>query len=563
MSNLRDKLKQRLDFIFKKEYPADLPDHILNEVEATKNTIHKHPEKWTQKDTVLITYGDSITDNGNKSLEVLNEFMEKYLGGKITFVHILPFFPFSSDDGFSVIDYKQVNSDLGDWKDVHKISSNYKLMFDLVINHISQESEWFKNYIQGKDPGKSYFIEVDPKEDLSLVVRPRSLPLLTPVETSDGLKHVWTTFSADQIDLNFKDPQLLTEMIFVFLYYLRNGASMIRLDAIAFLWKEIGTNCLHLPETHEFVKLLRDISDEIGKSVILLTETNVPNKENLSYFGNGDEAHMVYQFSLPPLLVNSLYTEDSEYLTKWAMSIPDLPEDNTFFNFTASHDGIGVRPLEGLVPVEDFNKLINGLKNFGAKISTKRNSDGTDSPYEVNVTYYDAMKGIHSGIDNFQNERFICSQTIMMTMKGVPAFYIHSLLGTHNDLEGVAHTGMNRSINRKKWNKNELFDLLDSETDHKFIFQELSRLIEIRQLNESFHPNCNQKIVHVNNSLFCLIRNNDLLISISNITSTTKSVDCSAISFKHKEYIDIISGVKFTVNGSIELKPYQTVWLTA
>jgi sucrose phosphorylase len=561
MSNLRNKLKQRLDFIFKDEYPADLPDRIIKEVETTKKNFHAHEEKWSQKDIVLITYGDSIKDNGSKSLEVLNEFLEKYIGQIITFVHILPFFPYSSDDGFSVIDYKQVNPDLGDWGDVRKISSNYKLMFDLVINHISQESEWFRNFIHGKDPGKSYFIETDPNEDLSLVVRPRSLPLLTPVETTEGLKHVWSTFSADQIDLNFEEPELLAEMIYVFLHYLRNGASMIRLDAIAFLWKEIGTNCLHLPETHEFVKLLRDISDEIGRSVILLTETNVPNKENLSYFGNGDEAHMVYQFSLPPLLVNTLYTENSEYLTKWAMTIPELPENNTFFNFTASHDGIGVRPLEGLLPPEDFNRLIAGLKDLGAKISTKRNSDGTDSPYEVNVTYYDAMAGIHSGVDRLQNERFICSQTIMMAMKGVPAFYIHSLLGTHNDMEGIIQTGMNRSINRKKWDKSELFNLLNTETDHKFIFQELKKLIQIRQSNKSFHPNCEQKIVHLNNFLFCLTRDNDKLISISNITSSDIVAECTDKPFRNEEYIDIISGEKYMVSGGIKLKPYQTVWL--
>lgn len=562
MSNLRTKVKQRLDFIFHGNYPSDLPDKIISEVKATKKIVRGNDPKWTHKDIVLITYGDSITDEKRKPLEVLNEFLDKYLKQKITFVHILPFFPYSSDDGFSVIDYRQVNPELGEWADIQKLSVNYKLMFDLVINHISQKSEWFKNFIEAKEPEKNYFIETNPKSDLSKVVRPRSLPLLTPVNTKQGLKHVWTTFSADQIDLNFKNPLLLAEMVHIFLYYLQHGAHMIRLDAIAFLWKEIGTNCLHMPQTHEFVKLLRDVTDEIGQSFILLTETNVPNKENLSYFGNDDEAHMVYQFSLPPLLINTLYTESSEHLTKWASAIPDLPANNTFFNFTASHDGIGVRPLEGLVPQEDFNHLINGLKELGAMVSTKRNSDGSDSPYEVNVTYYDALIGIHSGIDNLQKERFICSQTIMMTMKGVPAFYIHSLLGTHNDLEGVKRTGMNRSINRKKWKRSDLLNLLNSETDHRFIFQKLSQLIEVRQSNDSFHPNCSQKIITAGSSFFCLIRNTDKLYSITNITSTSKNFNCDSIPFNQKEYIDIISGQKFDVTENIILNPYQTVWLT-
>jgi sucrose phosphorylase len=270
---------------------------------------------------------------------------------------------------------------------------------------------------------------------------------------------------------------------------------------------------------------------------------------------------MVYQFSLPPLLLNTLFTGNSKYLTQWAMTIPDMPADNTFFNFTASHDGIGVRPLEGLVAKEDFNRLIDGIKSFGAKINTKRNSDGTDSPYEINVTYYDAMKGIHSGLDNLQTERFICSQAIMMTLKGVPAFYIHSLLGTHNDLDGVKQTGMNRSINRKKWNKNELFRLLNSDTEYKNIFQTLCNLIEIRKSNNSFHPNCDQRIIDAGNSLFCIARNNYNLISVSNITSSEKEVDISLFPFKYKEYTDIILKVKMKVAKPLILRPYQTVWL--
>jgi sucrose phosphorylase len=561
MSSLPNQIKKRLDFIYKGDYSSDVIDRIVKEVELTKDAIHRTDEKWTERDSVLITYGDSIKDGKRNPLKVLNEFLDNYLGKSISYVHILPFFPYSSDDGFSVIDYNQVNPELGDWSDIKDLTANYKLMFDLVINHISQESEWFRNYLNGIEPGKSYFIEADPNSDLSKVVRPRSLPLLTQVETTEGLKHVWTTFSADQIDLNFKNPLLLEEMIKIFLLYLRKGANMIRLDAIAFLWKEIGTSCLHLPETHEFVKLLRDIVDVINPSLILLTETNVPNKENLSYFGNNDEAHMVYQFSLPPLLINTLYTEKSDYLTKWAMTIPELPSENTFFNFTASHDGIGVRPLEGLVPPEEIGFLIDGLKEAGALVSTKRNSDGTDSPYEINVTYFDALKAIHNGMDNLQNERFICSQTIMMTMKGVPAFYIHSLLGTHNDFDGVKQTGMNRSINRKKWLRDELFGLLDSDTGHRFIFQRLSKLINTRKAQGSFHPNCNQKVINLGSSFFCITRNNNELISISNITASEKFVNHSEIPFEHKFYKDIIGSVDVNVSQPIPLVPYQTIWL--
>lgn len=560
---LREKLKKRLKFIYKEKYSDEITDRILLSVGRTNEFIKKNETRWDEKDIVLITYGDSIVDNQNKPLSLLLQFLDMYLKDSITFVHVLPFFPYSSDDGFSVIDYSVVDPNLGDWDDIQKIAGKYKLMFDLVVNHISSESSWFRNYLKGIAPEKDYFIEVNQNEDLSQVVRPRSLPLLTEVDTAHGKKFVWTTFSADQIDLNFKDPGLLTEMIDIFLFYLKKGASMIRLDAIAFLWKEIGTGCLHLPETHEFVKLLRDITDFLSPSLIILTETNVPNKENLSYFGNHDEAHMVYQFSLPPLLLNTLFTENSGFLTSWAKTIPELSDDNTFFNFTASHDGIGVRPLEGLIPRHDFELLIEGLKRSGARISTKRNSDGTDSPYEINVTYYDAMKETLKGVDQWQNERFICSQAIMMAMKGVPAFYIHSLLGTHNCEDGVAKTGINRTINRKKWQQAELYGLLQTETGHQFILKSLKGLIDIRKSCPAFHPACSQEIHDLGPSFFCIVRDKGELISVSNISSGEQELYLSQILTSGITYTDLISGKTFPDNGdlTIWLAPYQTIWL--
>ncbi|MDC0584222.1 sugar phosphorylase [Bacteroidales bacterium] len=562
-ASFKEKIESRLKFVYKDEYNPQTLEKLLLLLKSFNDQETSKVEKWNEQDSILITYGDSILPKDDKtSLQTLTGFLNEKLKGLISTVHILPFFPYSSDDGFSVIDFKQVNPDLGDWSDVKTLTESFDLMVDLVVNHISQKSEWYQQYLKGEEPGKNYFIEASPATDLSNVVRPRSLPLLTPANTPNGEKHVWTTFSADQIDLNFANQDLLVEMIDILLLYLNNNARIIRLDAIAFLWKEIGTTCLHLRETHEVVKLMRDVLEYIEPKIVVLTETNVPNKENLSYFGNHDEAHMVYQFSLPPLLLYAMYFGDSTFLTKWALSLPKLQSDETFFNFTASHDGVGVRPLEGLVPNDGLMKLVEGMRNNGGFVNTKANKDGSHSPYELNITYFDACSSSETGETSFQKKRFLSTQTIMMGMKGVPAFYIHSLLATPNYHEGVKETGMNRTINRRKYNISEIDAVFENnESLQQAIFNELVRRIKIRKEHKAFHPNADQKILDINQSLFVFARggNDEMIICVSNVTEKEISVALNDLGVTKNDMTDLISGD--AIDEKIVLSPYQTVWL--
>lgn len=559
----RIKIEQRLKKIYGYLPGNEIFKDLLNTVKFTKTRLKPSlAEKWNEKDIVLITYGDSIKSNNELPLVTLKNFLDTHLKDQVTYLHILPFFPYSSDDGFSVIDYLEVNPELGTWTEIEELNLNFKLMTDLVINHISQHSKWFQNYLKGEDPGKDYFIEVDPETDLSMVVRPRSLPLLTKVKAANGYKYVWTTFSADQIDLNFSNPKVLVEMIRVFLFYVEKGARIIRLDAIAFLWKKISTNCLHLPETHEVVKLMRDIVEYVDNTIVLLTETNVPNKENLSYFGAGDEANMVYQFSLPPLLLHGLFMGSTSYITRWASELPQLPDNCTFFNFTASHDGIGVRPLEGLIPILELSELVDGMKSFGGLISTKRNVDGSNTPYELNITYYDALTDTKSGKDSLQDKRFLCSQIVMLSMKGVPAIYIHSLLATKNYTEGVKETGMNRTINRRKWDYDVLSGLLEDNTSyHSAIFNELRRIIKIRKKIQAFHPNTHQQILIVADEVFAFIRGHKVLV-IANFTNKEVTIRKEQIKQLKENHNDLLSQKIVSLNhSSLNLEPYQVVWL--
>lgn len=555
---LTKKIENRLHLIYKENYTPKTTKDLFK-------VLSKYPrfsgskEKWNENDVVLITYADNIKKEGEIPLQTLKFFLDRNLKEQLTIVHLLPFFPFSSDDGFSVIDFSKVNPDLGNWDDIESLNQNYDLMADLVINHASSKSEWFQNFLQQKGKGKDYFITKKPETDLSQVTRPRNTPLLTTYETAKGTKHVWTTFSADQVDLDFSNPNLLVEMMDILLDYISKGTRIIRLDAIAFLWKEVGTNCLHLAETHQVVKLMRDVAEYINPSVVILTETNVPNKENLSYFGESDEAHMVYQFSLPPLLLHALHTGNPIYLNTWAKSLPQLSNDKTFFNFTASHDGIGIRPLEGLLPDNEKSQLVDNMKKFGGFVNYKSNPDGSTSPYELNITYFDALKGTKQGEDKFQVERFLASQIVMMSFAGVPAFYIHSLTATPNYLEGVAKTKHNRTINRRKWQLQELNKILSSETPQKQVFSSLQKLISIRKKQEAFHPNAKQEILNLGERLFGLLRTSDegrRIVVIANITAHNKTVTLPP---KYKDYnFDLISN---KIVGHLELSPYQCLWL--
>jgi len=535
--NIHSEIRARLERLYSAKEAEDCwntLEPLLAEAAATESPA----EYWNEKDAFLITYGDSIKEEGAFPLESLTRFVRERLEDAVSLVHILPFFPYTSDDGFSIADYEKVRPDLGDWSHVTALAESHDLMFDLVLNHCSASHEWFQQFLRAEEPGKEFFHAVDPSLDLSETVRPRTHPLLTPYETAEGLRHVWTTFSADQVDLNFSNPDVLIAFLKVMMMYAARGSRMIRLDAIAFLWKEIGTSSLHLPQTHEVVKLMRDVLEVVAPQVVLLTETNVPHEENISYFGQGDEARMVYQFPLPPLLMISLRNGDATPLITWATNLEPPPEGCTFFNFTASHDGIGVRPLEGLVPQEEVNALAEELKAEGGRVNERSHPDGSTTPYELNVTYFSAMRKAGEPKE-IQRKRFLLSQTIPMCLQGIPAFYLHSFTATENDQEGVARTGQNRSINRKQWEKAELDALLaDPDSDSSVILHELKKRLELRQTLSEFHPDVPQHILESDPRIFAVQRGQ--VASLHNV-----SLDTVTVPLTHRDRLFADPGVTF------------------
>ena len=526
----------------------------------------------SQRDSILITYGDQVRSSGEKPLQTLKKFCDTYLNGTVSGIHILPFYPWTSDDGFSVVDYRQINPALGDWDDVSAMQ-NFRLMFDAVINHISAQSEWFQKFLQDDPRYREYFITVEAEPNFSLVVRPRALPLLTSFQTPSGEKKVWTTFSADQIDLNFKNPEVLLEILDILLLYVERGADFIRLDAIAYLWKEIGTTCIHCPETHHIIQFLRAALNEVAPHVYLITETNVPHVDNISYFGDGtNEAQLVYNFALPPLTLHAFHTGDARILSEWARTLTLPSDQTTFFNFLASHDGIGLNPARGILTDEAINLLVNKALEHGGLISYKHNANGTQSPYEMNINYFDALSNpvllpspgtaagaIQESLD-LQVDRFIAAQAIMLSLVGVPGIYFHSLFGSRGWLEGVKQTGRHRTINREKLQLNELMNqLADENSLRSKVFTRYNQLWKVRSSNSAFHPHGRQAILDLHPSVFAIERispdEKSRVVCLHNVSQ--QAVSCST---NYESAQDLVSGQAVQISN-VRLEPYQVCWL--
>lgn len=552
-------IEKKLKFIYGKEYKESFLNDLKKLINNWEEEKFQEASPVSEKNIYLITYGDSIYEEGKPTLETLNKFLKKEVKNAITDVHLLPMFTYTSDDGFSVVDYMEIDKTLGNWEDIKEFSKDYRLMFDFVANHISKSSSWFKGYINDEEKYKQFFIEEDKNFDTSKVVRPRTSPLFHKYESKQKEKTAWTTFSEDQVDINFKNFLVITEMTNVLLKYAQNGATSIRLDAIGFLWKESGTPCIHLPQTHSIIEIWRLLLDYFKVNTQIITETNVPHKENISYLGNGiNEAHMVYQFALPPLVLYTLTTHNSLKLTNWAKTIDKISDNATFFNFLSSHDGIGMRPTEGILTDEDRELLVNKTLENGGRVSYKNNVDGTKSVYELNINYNDALMNKGED-DNLKTEvdKILASQGILLSCIGVPAIYYHSLLGSKNYYKGVEESGINRRINREKLQYDKICEDLHSDERRSLIFNGLKNLIELRKNESVFSPYANQRVIDLGEKIFALERTNhktkEKITFILNVDSKPIEVDTRL------DGIDIITNQK--VCGKINLEAYKFLWI--
>lgn len=572
--SLNDQISTLLNRIYPAEDVAGLTDAVIGAFwpGGKPRQTPRAPSHalWSPEDAVLITYGNSLLDGSHKPLDLLHDFLLDRMQGVVNSVHILPFFPYTSDDGFAVTDFRKVDPALGDWPDIARIGSGFYLMSDLVLNHVSSQSAWFNAYRQGQAPHDAFFFEARPGDDLGAVVRPRTTPLLQQVETSRGPRHVWCTFSHDQIDLNYANPEVLLEILRIVRFHVDQGVRILRLDAVAFLWKEVGTPSIHMPQTHAIIQLLRLLADYAEETVILLTETNVPKAENLSYFGQSNEAHAIYNFPLPPLILHAMLSGSARYLRGWQAAMPPAPPGCTYLNFSASHDGIGMRPVEGLLPEAEIDRVIETVKSIGGLVSMRTSREGGEQVYEINCGFYPAMaKSFDGAGDDLHFDRFLASQTIVMSLEGVPAFYIHSVLATENDHEGVVRRGMNRAINRHRWHYPDLIARLDDpETPQARALTAISDRLRRRARQPAFHPNATQFTLSLDDRVFGVWRQShdrrQSIFALHNVSADTVDLPRDALNLiADEDWFDLLTDEALAAGSdSVTLAPYQCRWIT-
>ena len=564
------KIRSVLENIYKLILPKKDINYFKDEIiQIIKNFNKKNPKKKiiiSEKTSLIICYGDAVYSNEKSSIKVFQSFFQKNLKKYFDTIHFLPFYPSSSDSGFAVKDHYKIEKRIGNWSDLKRISKYNNIMADIVINHSSARGLWFKNFLKRKKPGKDYFLTVNSKFNTSKVVRPRDHKLLKKIKIFDKSDYLWRTFSPDQIDLNFKNPSVLLRFIKIMIHLINNGITIFRLDAIAYLWKENGTKCINLRQTHEIIKLLRIISNYLNVETVIITETNLPEKENLSYFGNNDEANWIYNFSLPPLLIHALLFENNSYLNKWSKNLPVTKLGNNYLNFIASHDGIGIRPTEGILNNKSLNNFLKRLKKNGSKFSYRKVHNKSKKVYEANITVFDALKkSDYDPKGKFFLERYVAAHAIMISFEGIPAIYFNSLFGKSNDEAKYIITGNNRDVNRYKWNyKNITRKLSDNKTKQSIFYSNITNLLSIRRKQKAFHPNGKRHNINLGSKLFSFKRvsvdKKQSIICITNLSSKNQTARLKKELLNYRDLLNLKT--KFKDKNLLTLKPFQTVWLS-
>ena len=436
--------------------------------------------KKLENKVMLITYADSMGNN----LKDLRNILDHYFKNAVCGIHILPFFPSSGDRGFAPMDYTIVDKTFGDWADVEKLSENYYLMFDYMINHISAKSGYYQDFLEKKDESeyndlfiryKDFWENGEPTEkEVDAIYKRKPRAPYVDANFSDGTSEkVWCTFDEEQIDINCKSKSAKKFIRNNLETLCNHGAAMIRLDAFAYATKKAGSSCFFIePDVWEFLKESEDIVKPYG--VKLLPEIHEHYSMQLKI---AEHDFYVYDFALPMLLINALYYGRTKYLENWLTICPRKQ-----FTTLDTHDGIGVVDVKDLLPDEEIVKTKNDIFKYGANVKKIYNTAAYNNLdiYQVNCTFYSAI-----GDDD---NAYLLARAVQFFAPGIPQVYYVGLMAGKNDLKLLEETKVGRNINRHYYSISEI-----EEEAKRPVVQKLIQLMKFRNECKAFDGDFNLK----------------------------------------------------------------------
>ena len=428
-----------------------------------------------KNEAMLITYSDSLGNN----LKDLKHVLEKHLKGVISGVHILPFFPSSGDRGFAPMDYTKVDPAFGDWEDVKALAKDYYLMFDFMVNHISAQSPYFKDFLEKKDASewrnlfiryKDFWKETggEPtQEQVDLIYKRKPRAPYRIAEFADGTSEkVWCTFDEQQVDLDVAHPVAKKFIKDNLTFLCEKGASIIRLDAFAYANKKIGTNCFFVePDIWETLKECTDVLD--AHNVTVLPEIHEHYTIQLKI---AEHDYYVYDFAMPMLVLHTLFSGNVDRLVHWMEICPRKQ-----FTTLDTHDGIGVVDVKDLMTDEECEATREALYAQGANVKKKYSSAEYNNLdiYQINCTYYSALGN--------NDQAYILARVLQCFAPGIPQIYYVGLLAGENDIELLERTKEGRNINRHYYSLEEI-----DETVKRPVVQQLFNLLKFRNSSKAF-----------------------------------------------------------------------------
>ncbi|OJF92771.1 sucrose phosphorylase [Alkalibacterium sp. 20] len=426
-----------------------------------------------QNKVMLITYSDSLGKDFKELTDILDGHFEKAIGG----IHLLPFFPSTGDRGFAPSDYTVVDPEFGTWQAVEELGEKYYLMFDFMINHISRESTFFRDYKKKHVSSiyKDMFIEISEffkdggptKEDIDLIYKRKDVAPFQEVEFNDGGKEkVWNTFGEEQIDLDVTKEVTKDFIRDTIKDMASHGCSLIRLDAFAYAIKKLNTNCFFVePEIWE---LLDEVKSEAAKYQIeVLPEIHEHYSIQMKI---ADHDYYIYDFALPMVVLYSIYSGKTNRLASWLAKSPMKQ-----FTTLDTHDGIGVVDAKDILSDEELSYTSDKLYDVGANVKKVYSSESYNNLdiYQINTTYFSALGN--------EDESYLLARAIQIFAPGIPQVYYVGLLAGENDIKLLESTKEGRNINRHYYSKDEVQDEMSRP-----VVRKLKELLEFRNVTKAF-----------------------------------------------------------------------------